>query len=139
MGDGTITTTRRKGHQVGTTSTAARLAHYERRYRDLAQRLTTIGYIGQGSITYRHNRCGKANCRCHADPPQLHGPYYQWTAKIDGKTVTRRLSPREADLYQQWIDNDRELRSLIAQMREVAAKATQLILNDATDQQASQV
>jgi hypothetical protein len=120
-------------------STAARLADYERRYRELAQRLTAIGYIGQGSITYRHNTCGKPNCRCHADPPQLHGPYYQWTAKVDGKTITRRLSQNEVDLYQRWIDNDREFRSLIAQMREVAAQATELILKDAKDQQSSQV
>ena len=121
------------------TSTTARLAAYERHYRELAQRLATIGYIAQGSITHRQNRCGKANCRCHADPPRLHGPYYQWTAKVDGKTVTRRLSPTEASLYQEWIDNDRELRSMIAQMREVAAKATELLLKDAKDQHSSQV
>lgn len=119
------------------TSTATQLAAYERRYRQLAQQLTTIGYIGQGSITYRHNKCGKRNCRCHDDPPQLHGPYYQWTAKVEGKTVTRRLSPSEADLYQQWIDNDRELRALITQMRQIAAQATELILKDATDRQDS--
>ena len=70
--------------------------------------------------------------RCHADPPTLHGPYHQWTAKIEGKTVTRRLSQTEAELYQQWIGNDRQLRALITQMREVAAKATQLILQEAS-------
>ncbi|MGI8751440.1 MAG: DUF6788 family protein, partial [Acidimicrobiales bacterium] len=51
----------------------------------------------------------------------------QWTAKVNGKTVTRRLSDHEARLYQEWIDNDRRLRALIANMREVAAKATDLI------------
>jgi len=60
-------------------------------------------------------------------PPQRHGPYYQWTAKVEGKTVTRRLSQTEADLYQEWIDNDRQLRALITQMRQIAAKATALI------------
>ena len=47
----------------------------------------------------------------------MHGPYWQWTAKIDGKTVTRRLSQTEAELYQEWIANDRQLRALIDQMR----------------------
>ena len=37
------------------------------------------------------------------------------------------LSETEADLYQEWIDNDRELRALIQQMRQIAAKATELI------------
>ena len=33
--------------------------------------------------------CGTPSCRGRADPPQMHGPYWQWTAKIDGKTLTR--------------------------------------------------
>ena len=108
------------------------LASYRSRYRQLAERIAEIGFIASGSVTRRANRCGKANCRCHADPPRLHGPYYQWTAKVDGKTVTRRLSETEAQLYQEWIANDRQLRALIAQMREVAAEATELIMNATT-------
>lgn len=111
-------------------STAARLAAYQRSYRQLAERIADIGFVTAGSITHRHTRCGKPNCRCHADPPQLHGPYWQWTAKIDGKTVTRRLTPADAQRYQQWIANDRQLRTLIDQMREIAEKATELILEE---------
>ena len=50
---------------------------------------------------------------------------------VNGKTVTRRLNETEADLYQEWIANDRQLRALIQQMREVAAKATELKLKQA--------
>ena len=81
-----------------------------------------------GSLTQRRTRCGTSTCRCHADPPKLHGPYWQWTTKVDGKTVTRRLSEHEAALYQEWIANDRELRDLTHQMRTVAAKATAITL-----------
>jgi len=83
-----------------------------------------------GSAAPRYNRCGKSGCRCHADPPQLHGPYFQWTAKVDGKTVNRRLSEREAGAYLEWIGNDRRLRSLVTEMRELAKQATDLILED---------
>jgi hypothetical protein len=62
--------------------------------------------------------------------PQLHGPYWQWTAKVNGKTVNRRLTQREAELYQEWIDNDRRQRAIIAKMREVAATATALLLKE---------
>lgn len=113
---------------------AGQLAAYQERYRELTERVAEVGFIRAGSLTHRYTKCASATCRCRADPPQPHGPYWQWTAKVDGKTVTRRLGPREADLYQQWIDNDRELRSLIAQMREIAADATQLILNDPENQ-----
>jgi hypothetical protein len=115
-------------------SAAARLSGYERRYRALAAELATIGYIRAGSITRRRTRCANPNCRCRADPPQMHGPYWQWTAKQDGKTITRRLTPAQAELYRQWIDNDRQLRHVIQQMRQIAAEATQTILDAATDE-----
>jgi hypothetical protein len=111
----------------------ASLDEYERRYREIASELATIGFIRSGSVAPRYNRCGKQGCRCHGDPPQLHGPYFQWTAKVNGKTVNRRLTEREADAYLEWIGNDRRLRALVEQMREIAAKATQLILEETTD------
>jgi hypothetical protein len=108
--------------------TSDQLADYERRYRELAGQVANIGLIHSGSVTRRHTRCGTPGCKCHADPPQLHGPYYQWTAKVDGKTVTRRLKPDEAKLYQEWINNDRQLQRLIHQMRQIATKAAELKL-----------
>lgn len=111
-----------------TRSIAQQLAAYERRYRELATQLADIGFIRAGSLALRHNRCGKPNCLCHADPPQLHGPYWQWTTKVDGKTVNRRLTPAQTQLYSEWIDNDRRLQKLIRQMRDIAAKATELHL-----------
>ena len=111
-------------------TTTDRLAGYERRYRELAQQLAEIGLISSGSVTRRYTRCGSAGCRCHADPPQPHGPYHQWTAKVDGKTVTRRLTDQEAKLYNEWVANDRRLRRIIQQMREVAAKARALKLKE---------
>ncbi len=107
------------------------LAEYERRYRELAGQIATIGLIHSGSVTRRHTRCGTPSCKCHADPPQLHGPYYQWTAKENGKTITRRLNPAEAQLYQEWISNDRQLRRILQQMRQIAAKAAELKLKQA--------
>jgi hypothetical protein len=111
---------------VARATSAERLADYEQCYRELAAQLAEIGLISSGSITRRYTVCGTPGCRCHADPPQRHGPYYQWTAKENGKTVTRRLSASEAKLYQEWIANDRRMRRLIAQMRQVAAKASEL-------------
>ena len=102
----------------------------------IAAELAALGFALPGTLADRMTRCGHPGCRCHADPPQPHGPYWQWTTKIDGKTVTRRLSQTEADLYQQWINNDRELRALIDQMRRVAAKATELIMKEAASSRA---
>ncbi|HVA75663.1 MAG TPA: DUF6788 family protein [Acidimicrobiales bacterium] len=109
---------------------AQRLASYERRYRDLARQLSQIGWIASGSVAARPERCGKANCACRLDPARMHGPYWHFTAKVNGKTVNKRLSEHDAHLYEEWIANDRTVRSLLAEMREIAAKAQALILAD---------
>ena len=113
-------------------SNRAQLAAYQERYAQLASQLAEVGFIAAGSVTHRYTRCTSPGCRCNAEPSQPHGPYYQWTAKVNGKTVTRRLNEDEARLYQEWIANDRRLSAVITKMRQVAAKATDLILKDAT-------
>ena len=55
----------------------------------IAAELASLGLALPGTLIERHVRCGKPGCRCHADPPVLHGPYWQWTRKLDGKTITR--------------------------------------------------
>ncbi|MFY9651627.1 DUF6788 family protein [Trebonia sp.] len=82
--------------------------------------LTQAGFILPGTLTDRMTRCGYANCRCHADPPQLHGPYHQWTRKINGKTVTRILSDDQLADYQPWFDNHKRLRELITELEELS-------------------
>ena len=66
----------------------AQLAARDRITAQLAQ----AGFALPGTLTVRTYACCKPNCRCHADPPRLHGPYAEWTRKIGGKTVTRRLT-----------------------------------------------
>jgi hypothetical protein len=73
-----------------------------------------------GSLSERAMRCGRPGCGCHADPPRLHGPYWQWTRKVNNKTVTRWLSREQAADYKRWIDNDRRLRELLARLEAIA-------------------
>lgn len=103
--------------------------HLTRRYQELATRLGQLGFAVSGSLTRRYTSCGKPGCRCQADPPQRHGPYYQLTRKVAGKTVTTRLTPGQAARYAEWIANQRELRHLIAEMEHISRQAADLILN----------
>src|ERR1035437_7713244 len=112
------------------TGVAQRLAKLEQRHRELAAQISQVGIVVAGSVTRRYTRCTSVGCRCNADPPTPHGPYWQWTAKVNGKTVTRRLSTHEAQLYQEWIGNDRRIRSLVAQIRTVDAKAAVVNLKE---------
>ncbi len=48
---------------------------------EIAADLAQTGFALPGTLTERMTRCGYPGCRCHADPPRLHGPYHQWTRK----------------------------------------------------------
>lgn len=109
-------------------TTTATLDDYQRQYRDVAAKIADVGYVRSGSVIKRYNKCGTPTCGCHTDPERRHGPYWQWTAKVAGKTVTRSLAPAEAARYQEWIANDRQLRALIDEMRTIANRATELTL-----------
>lgn len=110
---------------------ATRLENYERRYRTLAAELADVGFISPGSVVVRETSCGKAGCRCQGDPPQRHGPYYQWSRATAGKTVSRRLSEPEADLYRQWITNRRHLERIVNEMEKISAAAGEILLRQA--------
>ena len=75
--------------EPGLTDAAAR--------RSLAAAIAGIDAVLPGSVVIRHMRCGKAACRCKADPPTLHGPYIQWTRTVagkDGDQVPHRTTAR---------------------------------------------
>jgi len=94
--------------------------------RRIAAELAAIARTGRvlgGSIIERRTRCGRAGCRCRADPPQPHGPYFQWTRKIRAKTVGRWLTATQRDDYEAWVSNDRRIRELVTRLEELGAAA----------------
>jgi hypothetical protein len=94
------------------------------RWRQLLAQLQEIGPFRRGTLLSVTNVCGKPTCRCHAQPPQPHGPYWQWTRKVRGKTVTTRLSHQQAALLRVWLDNARHLDELIAQLDQLSTQLT---------------
>jgi hypothetical protein len=115
---------------------ATRLERYERSYRALAAELAALGLISPGSLVARTTSCGKPGCRCQADPPQRHGPYYQWSRAIAGKTISRRLDERQAELYREWIANRHRLEQIIARMEQISAAAAEIMLRQEPNPQA---
>ncbi len=105
----------------------------QQEYGRIKARIRNVGFICEGSLVQRWMPCGKPNCRCTTDPYQWHGPYWQLSWKEAGKTVTRRLPPEHARLYQQWTANRRELQSILGQMREVSRTACQHLLDAITE------
>jgi hypothetical protein len=106
----------------------AELARLRRDYQALTDQLRDLGFVAPGSVIERYTVCGTQGCRCHADPATRHGPYFQYTRKIDGKTLTRRLDAEQADRYREWITNRRRLDELTDQMDQLSRQAAELLL-----------
>jgi hypothetical protein len=99
------------------------LTQVRQQHRKLARRLGQIGPILKGSVVAQYTRCGKVNCKCENDPPQLHGPYWQWSTAINGKTVSRRLREEEVPFYLECVENRKQVEALLADMHNLALRA----------------
>lgn len=106
----------------------ARLRALETEYRKLAAQLAAIGPLHDGSVLRQMLTCGKSNCACHQDASRRHGPYAYWTTKVAGKTVSKRLTDAEADLYETWIGNRRKLEETRKRMITLSRKMLPLVL-----------
>lgn len=105
---------------AGRARTRVTQAAVERRRSKITAEIAALGLPLPGSLVQRRTRCGNPGCRCHADPPQLHGPYLTWTRKVDNKTVTRTLSPEQAEQLRPLLDNARRLRELVSELETLA-------------------
>ena len=93
--------------------TAERL---RRRIERLAGRLGSTGCVLVGTIRPRWlaRRNGGSKKRL--------GPYYQWTFKESGKTVTVNLGTRQVRAFQRAIDQQRRADRILAQMRALSRR-----------------
>jgi hypothetical protein len=113
----------RPSTQKRTTAVDSVLRRLEQRHRALRAELADIGLVLRGSIARRLVRCGQPMCRCKAAPPMRHGPYYLWTRKVAGKTVTAQLSPEQAALCQDWNRNMRKVDRTVRQLQAIGLQA----------------
>ncbi len=57
----------------------------------LLRQITELGDFQPGSVTSTFHRCGNPGCHCAKTDDPGHGPHFQITGKIDGKTFTQSL------------------------------------------------
>jgi len=114
--------------KTGKQQTARQLQSLRQEYDRLKQEITALGHVVPGSIQKREYRCGKPNCRCMTEGI-LHGPYYQWTRKIRGKTVNINLERETAMTVKEWIRNNRKLRKLCSNLERKSLTVLKIIAN----------
>ncbi len=91
-----------------------------RRHQQIQAELAQIGITLPGSLTSRTTRCQRPGCHCHADPPILHGPYPTWTRKAGARSITKTLTPQEAERLRPYFTAHRRLRQLITELEAIS-------------------
>lgn len=109
---------------------AKTLDDYEDQLKALGSQLAQVGFMTKGSVVRRHTTCGNAGCRCQGDPPALHGPYWQWSTAVKGKTITRRITEKQAMLYKEWAANRHRALRILAEIEEISHRAAEILLRE---------
>jgi len=79
--------------------------------------LAGLGPMLPGSISKQWNVCGKPGCRCKdIKHPQRHGPYYQLSFTVAGRSSTMFLKPEELAAARQCLHRYRRFKELTAQL-----------------------
>jgi len=93
----------------------------------LLRQISDLGDFQPGSITSAIRRCGKPGCHCAKPNDPGHGPHFQLTQKIGGKTVTQHLpSPAALRKAEREIAEFRRFQSLTSQLVDVNRKVCRL-------------
>jgi uncharacterized protein DUF6788 len=85
----------------------------EARIETVKQAIVRLGELRPGKLSQQYNVCGKADCRCKADPPQKHGPYYQLSFTRKGKSSTQFVREQDLAVVRLQLRNYQRLQELI--------------------------
>jgi len=88
-----------------------------KRHGKLLTQLSATGLVLQGTITERTITKKKSEGRGEV---RTLGPYYQWTFKREGKTVTVNLSKAQTRRFQKAINENTKVEGILKQLRGVS-------------------
>jgi len=95
------------------TDSSAAAERLRRRFRRLAARLGQTGWILLGTIHERRIRARAETGR----RSKTYGPYYQWTFKREGRTLTVNLSAAQVNAFRKAIQGQRTVERILEEMR----------------------
>lgn len=84
-----------------------------RRIAQIKTELAQLGPLRPGHLSQQYNVCGTPGCRCKAEPPEKHGPYYQISYTWQGKSSSQFVRRENLTAVQQQLRNYGRLRALV--------------------------
>ncbi len=90
--------------------------------KSLKNKLIARAWVLQGTVLRQYKQCGKTNCRCHQDKKHWHGPYWIWTRKEKGKTITKTLSQNQAKMVKKSLEEMKKVNRLIEKWKKLSLR-----------------
>ena len=85
----------------------------------IKEQLTSSGPFHPGKISEQFITCNKTNCACKDKVnPKKHGPYYQLSYSINGKSRTRFIQKKDLDLVQTYVNEYHRVKKLFNDLSE---------------------
>lgn len=100
----------------------------EKRIESIKQQIAALGDLRPGNLTRQYNVCGKPDCRCKANPPRKHGPYYQVSFTWKGKSKSQFVRRQDLAVVKQQLRHYRRLRQLLDRWMTLAIELSRLRL-----------
>ena len=100
----------------------------EKKIEKIKQELGLLADLRPGTLSKQYNVCGKPNCRCKADPPQKHGPYYQLSFNRKGKSSTKFVKKHQVATVKKQLKNYVQMRKLVDSWIELSTELCMLKL-----------
>jgi hypothetical protein len=97
------------------------LAGLERRRAELLREVAGVGDFRRGSLSGVRRKCGKPDCACAAPDHPGHGPQWNLTRTVGGRTRARHLRPGpELEKARREVAEYERFRDLAGQVTEVS-------------------
>jgi len=97
---------------------------------EIKRQIAALDDLRPGSISEQYNVCGKKGCRCKADPPEKHGPYYQLSYTRKGKSRSMFVKKEKVAEVKRQVENYRLLKSLVDRWVDLAIELADLKMKE---------
>jgi hypothetical protein len=105
-----------------------RIRTIEAQIAKVKQQLAELGELRPGTLSRQYTVCGSAGCRCKANPPRRHGPYYHLSYTRHGKGGTRLIRKEDLGPIRTAVANYARLKQLIDRWIDLSTELSDLKL-----------
>ena len=98
----------------------------EQEIRAVKEELAGLGDLRPGSLSTQYNVCGNPKCKCKADPPQKHGPYYQVSFTRKGKGSSKFVREEDLPVVQEQLETYVRMKNLVDRWVELSIELSNL-------------